>query len=125
MEAFAEILHHILAIAVEYGVLIFEFAGVIVLFITGIRGIYNYVTKNPTTRLQLAKGMGMGLEFKLGSEILRTVTADNFRSIGLIACIFALRAVMTFLLHWETTHEEEEGEDGIEKKQYHIHEPHR
>lgn len=115
--------HTIIPVAVEIGVIMFEMAGIIAMLITGIKGIYNYVTKNPETRLQLAKGMGMGLEFKLGSEILHTVTAASFADIGLIACIFLLRAALTFLLHWEIEHEHPEGQDG-EKKQRHKHEPH-
>ena len=44
-----------------------------VILCAGIRGILNYIRRNPSTRLDLAKGLAMGLEFKLGSEILRTV----------------------------------------------------
>ena len=118
--------HSVIPVAVEIGVIMFELAGIIAMLLTGIKGIYNFVTKNPETRLQLAKGMGMGLEFKLGSEILHTVTAATYYDIGLIACIFLLRAALTFLLHWEIEHEHPEGENGEkgEKKQRHKHEPH-
>ncbi len=122
-----EILHFfdetIIPFAVEFGVIMFELAGIVAMLGTGIRGIYNCATKNPETRLRLAKGMGMGLEFKLGSEILHTVTASSFEDIGLIACIFMLRAALTFLLHWEIEHEHPEGEEG-ERKARHKHEPH-
>jgi len=116
--------HTVIPVAVEIGVIMFELAGIIAMLITGIKGIYNYVTKNPATRLQLAKGMGMGLEFKLGSEILHTVTAATYSDIGMIACIFLLRAALTFLLHWEIEHEHVEGDDGIKKQAKHKHEPH-
>ena len=48
----------------------------------------------------------MGLEFKLGSEILRTVVVRELREILLVGAIILLRAALTFLIHWEITNEE-------------------
>ena len=48
----------------------------------------------------------MGLEFKLGSEILRTVVVRELREIVLVGAIILLRAALTFLIHWEITNEE-------------------
>lgn len=48
----------------------------------------------------------MGLEFKMGSEILRTVVVREWKEIGIVAGIIALRAALTFLLHWEIKEEE-------------------
>lgn len=50
----------------------------------------------------------MGLEFKLGSEILRTVIVRDWKEIGTVAGIIALRAALTFLIHWEIKEEEKE-----------------
>ena len=47
----------------------------------------------------------MGLEFKLGSEILRTVIVRQWEEIGTVAGIIALRAALTFLIHWEIKEE--------------------
>ena len=35
---------------------------------SGIRGFYSYVSRKPDTKLTLAKGLAMGLEFKLGRK---------------------------------------------------------
>ena len=51
----------------------------------------------------------MGLEFKMGSEILRTVVVREWKEIGIVAGIIALRAALTFLLHWEIKEEEKSG----------------
>ena len=51
----------------------------------------------------------MGLEFKLGSEILRTVIVREWKEIAIVAGIIALRATLTFLIHWEIKEEEKEG----------------
>lgn len=44
------------------------------------------------TRITLAKGLAMGLEFKLGSEILRTVVVREWKEISIVDGIILLRA---------------------------------
>ncbi len=100
-------MHDILVVIADYSILIFEFIGVFILIATGIKGTYSYITKDPLTRLNLARGMAMGLEFKLGSEILRTVIVREFSEIILVGAIIVLRGALTFLIHWEIKTEEE------------------
>lgn len=87
-------------------ILLFESIGVFVLMYNGLKGFFFYIKGNPNTRLILAKGMAMGLEFKLGSEILRTVVVREWAELGVVAGIILLRAALTFLLHWEIRQEE-------------------
>ena len=91
---------------VEAAILIFEFIGVGIILFSGIRGFVLYIRRSPDTKLTLAKGLAMGLEFKLGSEILRTVVVRDWKEIGIVAGIIALRAALTFLIHWEIKEEE-------------------
>ena len=93
--------------AVDCAILLFELMGVLVIIISGLRGIYDYVKRNPIIRLNLAQGMALGLEFKLGSEILRTVVVREFSEIATVAAIIALRAALTFLIHLEIKVEKE------------------
>ena len=58
---------------VDLAILLFEYIGVGIIIFAGVRGIIHYIKRDPNTKLLLAKGLAMGLEFKLGSEILRTV----------------------------------------------------
>lgn len=95
---------------VEYGILIFEFIGVGIIIWTCIISFYKYVTRKPDTRIYLGKGLAMGLEFKLGSEILRTVIVREWSEIAICAGIIALRATLTFLIHWEIKEEEKEAQ---------------
>jgi len=67
----------------EAAILMFEFVGVAVLIIAGIMGVYNYIRHDPHTRLNLAKGLALGLEFKMGGEILRTVIVALFYCVPL------------------------------------------
>lgn len=97
------ILQHV----VDITILLFEFMGVIVIIASGLRGICDYVKRNPSIRLNLAQGMALGLEFKLGSEILRTVVVRQLSEVAVVAAIIALRAALTFLIHWEIKVERE------------------
>lgn len=99
-------LHMLLNYIVDGAIIAFEFSGIIVIIISGFFGIRDYIIKSPLTRLNLAKGMAMGLEFKLGSEILRTVVVREVEEILIVAAIIALRAALTFLIHWEILNEE-------------------
>lgn len=96
-----ELLNHI----VECAILIFEFIGVGIIVMSGIQGFVNYVLRSEQTRITLAKGLAMGLEFKLGSEILKTVVVREWTEIATVAGIIALRAALTFLIHWEIREE--------------------
>lgn len=103
-----EMLETILHLFINYAILLFEYIGVGVITFAGIQGIVNYVRRVPETRLLLAKGLAMGLEFKLGSEILRTVVVRSLDEIYIVAAIIALRSVLTILIHWEIKNEENE-----------------
>lgn len=100
-----EYLQEIMAYLVEIAILIFEFMGVGIIIVSGIKAFYKYVRRSPETKMVLAKGLATGLEFKLGSEILKTVVVREWTEILTVAGIIALRAALTFLIHWEIKEE--------------------
>lgn len=112
MEGLELLLRHV----VDGAILLFEFVGVFVIIVTGIRGIWDSVKRNSLVRLNLATGMALGLEFKLGSEILRTVVVRDFSEIATVAAIIALRAALTFLIHWEIKVEKADDERQRQKQ---------
>lgn len=99
-------LHSVLNSIVDLAIIAFELTGVGIIIVAGIRGFYCCVTRRPDTKLALAKGLALGLEFKLGSEILRTVIVREWTEIATVAGIIILRAALTFLIHWEIKEEE-------------------
>ena len=105
-----DFLHAVLNSIVNLAIIVFEFIGVGVIIVAGLQGIYNYIRRDKFTRLKLAQGMAMGLEFKLGSEILRTVVVRDLSEIVIVGCIILLRAALTFLIHWEIKNEKAEVE---------------
>lgn len=102
-----DFLHHVLDQTVAYGILLFEFSGLAIILFSCLKGIYSYVRRMPGTRLQLGRGLELGLEFKLGSEILRTVVVREWMEIWTVGSIILLRALLTFLIHWEISTENE------------------
>lgn len=97
---------HALSAIVSWAILLFEYVGVVVILVAGLRGVWLYLRRDPLTRLTLAKGLAMGLEFKLGSEILRTVVVREYQEILLTGAIILLRAALTLLIHWEIKNSE-------------------
>ena len=116
VETFENFMEELLNLLVSNAIHLFELVGVIVLIVAGIRGVINYIKHDPMVRLNLAKGMALCLEFKLGSEILRTVIVRDLSEIAIVGAIILLRAALTFLLHREIKNEEAEAEANLNKE---------
>ena len=52
----------------------------------------------------------------MGSEILRTVVVRQWSEIAIVAGIIALRAALSFLIHWEIKEEKKEELENEKKK---------
>ena len=100
-----EIVHH----AAEIGIVIAEVIGISILIITAVKCFVQYFRKDEHVRLELAQGIALALEFKLGGEVLHTVTVsqDDWTALLFLGGIIALRGVLTLLLHWEIKIEED------------------
>lgn len=99
-------LETILYVIVNFTIIILELMGAFIIGVSAVKGFYNYVRHRPEVKLSLAKGLATALEFKMGSEILRTVVAREWEEIVTVAGIIALRAALAFLIHWEIREEE-------------------
>ena len=62
-------------------------------------------------RLNLAQGIALALEFKMGGEVLRTVVVREWSELGILGAIIVLRAMLTFLIHWEIKNEKRETQE--------------
>ena len=105
IELIIEFLENVMNNIVQVAILFFEFVGVIVIILSGLKGFYNYVRRVPDMKITLAQGLAVGLEFKLCSEILKTVIVRDWKEIVTVAGIIGLRAALTFLIHWEIKEE--------------------
>ena len=105
MEIVIEFLENVMKNIVQVAILFFEFVGVLVIILSGMKGVYNYVRRVSAMKIALAQGLAVGLEFKLCSEILKTVIVRDWKEIITVAGIIGLRAALTFLIHWEIKEE--------------------
>ena len=101
---------HLVEQAVKYpahiGIAIAELSGIAILMFTVVKCIVNLIRKRKNVRLDLAEGIALALEFKLGGEVLHTVTTRTTDELFLLGGIVMLRAALTLLIHWEISVEE-------------------
>lgn len=106
----SNLLHNIelyLMYIVELSTIFLELFGVIVLISTAIKSFVRWFRRDVKLRLYLAQGIAISLEFKMGSEVLRTVVVRQWEELGILGAVILLRGLLTFLIHWEIKHEEE------------------
>ena len=109
-----ESIEHVFQIIVEVCILLIEMAGIAVIVISMARGLAGFVRHNENTRIQLAQGIMLGLEFKIGSEVLRSVIVKGWDELGTLAAVILLRSLLTLLLHWEIGVEEKRQRENLE-----------
>ena len=94
-----------------------EAAGAIVIFAGALVGFVRFAYAAIRTRraenfvpvrLDLGRFLALGLEFQLGSDLLRTAVAPSFREIGQLAAVAAIRTALNFFLGREIKEEREE-----------------
>lgn len=100
------ILHTFIEITLPYLISILEIIGIIVVFWSGIYGFFQYfqntfLKKNFDLQTNLARGLAMGLEFKMAAEILRTVLIQNLDELYMLGAVILLRALLSILIHFE------------------------
>lgn len=116
METIYSNAEYILRYVVEYSTLLLEFFGICILVFTAVKCFIFWLKKDESIRLQLAQGIALALEFKLGGEVLRTVVVREWAELGILGAIILLRATLTFLIHWEIKNEKEALDPGEKKE---------
>ena len=104
-----EILKHVLHTVVEFGIIILEAFGFIILAITAIRRFIGYFKKVPEVELKFTKGIALALEFLLCGEVLHTILVQEWREVIVLGAGILLHVVLSVLIHWEMKHHEEKG----------------
>ena len=101
METLYRVLENGFEWLISYAILLIEFIGVSVLMISVVRGVIGLILKKEHVRLELAEGIALSLEFKMGGELLRTVSVREWNELLILGAVILLRAALTFLIHWE------------------------
>lgn len=103
------VLHTFIEIVLPYMISILEIIGIFVVFGAGIYGFWQYfqntfMKRNFDLQSNLAKGLAMGLEFKMAAEILRTVLIQSLDELYMLGAVILLRALLSLLIHFEIKH---------------------
>lgn len=64
-----EQIENIFETVVKTAILFIELAGILIIVISMVRGFIGYLRHSESTRIDLAQGIMLGLEFKIGSEV--------------------------------------------------------
>ena len=102
-------LHHIIELVLPYMISVLEIIGIIIVFWSGVYEFWQYLKSILTgnevdVHSDLAHGLAMGLEFKMGAEILRTVLIQSLNELYMLGAVILLRALLSFLIHYELKH---------------------
>lgn len=97
--------------AIEYCIMLLEIVGAIIILISAAQALILLLKNNHHgSKIMLSEGITTSLSFLLGSEVLKTLIAPDWRDLGMTCAILLMRAAMTVLLHWEKKTEEKEEE---------------
>lgn len=99
-------LENVLINVVTVSTILMEMIGIVVLVCTAVYCFMKWIFKDGNIRLNLAQGIALALEFKMGGEVLRTVVVREWSELGILGAIIVLRGLLTFLIHWEIKNEE-------------------
>ena len=108
MEIFEQI-SGIFDLVVNYLILIVEFIGIVILIYAVVSAVIGLIRRQPHTRLKLAEGIALALEFKMCWELLLTVIVREWNELLILGAIILLRAALTFLIQWEIKIERKNG----------------
>ncbi|MFA1015581.1 DUF1622 domain-containing protein [Dubosiella newyorkensis] len=96
-----EELNHLVSTFAGLSIDFLELISIGIILYTTFLAFFKLLKHDPNARVYLLHGQSIGLTFKLGSEILRTVTARNMDELLQIGMIIVIKAAMTWLIHWE------------------------
>lgn len=100
------IIERFLEMIIPYITASLELIGVSIITISAFRGLVKFFKngfdfKDDEVAISFAKAMSLSLEFKLASEIIKTVVIRELDEFVILAAVATLRVVLTFVLHWE------------------------
>ena len=111
MSEFLEVLDGVVGNIALFCAAIIEVLGIAVIVFGSIKSIVslimNHIKKNKkyNVKIDLGNFLALGLELKMGAEILKTVVIRTLDELLILGAIILLRAVLAVLIHWEIKNE--------------------
>ena len=112
-EGFLNGYEEILELIASISIITLELIGILIVIIGAFKSIAlnasKFISKHyRNIKIDLANSLALGLEFKMGAEIIKTVLIRDLQELIILAFIIALRAALTVLIHWEIKTEKKE-----------------
>ena len=112
-EGFLHGYEEILELIAQVSIVTLELIGILIVIIGAFKSIAlnasKFISKHHRNiKIDLANSLALGLEFKMGAEIIKTVLVRDLQELIILAFIIALRAALTVLIHWEIKTEKKE-----------------
>lgn len=106
----------ILHFLAEITVLTLELVGIFIIVVGSFRALIQMLirlrTKQPiNVMIELGRALALGLEFKMGAEIVNTVIVRDIKELLILGLVILLRAVLAILIHWEIKNERRDEKD--------------
>ena len=115
-EAIVDNYQSILHFLAEITVLTLELVGIFIIVVGSFRALIQLLirlrTKQPiNVMIELGRALALGLEFKMGAEIVNTVIVRDIKELLILGLVILLRAVLAILIHWEIKNERRDEKD--------------
>ncbi len=106
MEYFVDSFSKIVNYVAEMVIYTLDIIGILIILIGAIKSIYLVFLdlikkKHHNVKISLANSLALGLEFKMGAEIIKTVIVRDLQELLILGIIILLRAVLAVMIHWE------------------------
>ncbi|RBP42784.1 putative membrane protein [Garciella nitratireducens] len=99
-------LEYILDIVVPIIIHLLEAMGVFIIFFSAVKAFFQYARRifdfsDESIKINFARALALGLEFKMGAEILKTLLVRTLDEMLILASVVIIRIILTFVIHWE------------------------
>ncbi len=104
-------MHDFINALAQHGAYFLKTVAIVIILVGSIRALVPYVVncmftrqclgEFAATRIRLGHALSLGLEFLIGSDILKSAISPSWQDLGQLAAIVAIRSAINFLLIWE------------------------
>ena len=97
-----ETIHSYFEMGIHYVILLMEAVGSILIVWNAVRSLFHLLRhEHERSHVALTDGIITGLNYLLCSEVLKTIVAPDWESIGMTCAVLLMRAAITLLVRWE------------------------
>ena len=95
----------------EISASVLELVGIIIIIVGSFRALVRLFKSIISKKgfhivIDLGRALSLALEFKMGAEIIKTVIIHDLEELAILGIVVVIRALLTFIIHWEIQLEE-------------------